>query len=946
MALLFAAPATPALLAATPASLTAPARTSAAMLVPLVLLLLLPIAVRSAAGGSSAAPDGFFMRHPDSTVAPLGDEVALKCVLRFAAERILWRKDGVVLHDTNGVGANGGTVRSSERKVKLKERSQAGVYQCVAYFGVAARASLPGRVSLAELSPFPPVRTMLERSFTVPEGSTVPLRWLLPRGNPPPVLEFQKDGQPIPESWSRFRVQEASGALLVVNVTKADAGVYSCAASNYITGQRVHSPVNITLKVTPLEQSASALPYFLSPSPPEAYNVSLGSNVTLECAGAGMPIPAVTVHKYGGAVPSDRATLTPAGLRLTFAKPSDTGTYMCELLNVKGRSMHVIKLSVQEPPDIGRLPNMTTIQEGDDAGFECVAKGSPRPQVTWLFNGERVEPADDVRLNGSEREENVQVSQLSLRGAGRRRAGTYQCFASNAVGDAVRSLMLHVAPQQIPPGAASTPVPPPGTRSSGHGAPLDEDGDEESSEAAGGGGVDGVEERGGGHGRRRRPQHHRTGGRQRDKGRHRGGGGGGGGGAGGSDTMIPPSKPMVTRLSDTSVMVRWDVPSNEGLPILFFKVQYREAGKAQKKRGNGGGGRLRGAGGLGVGGGGPDRRAGEGSRWMTHEEDISEHRRSLKVDNLLPDHMYRFRVAAVYVNNDNKPGPISDRFLLLRGEVGNDLAVPKLQKVTPLSPSSLKITWTYFGSSSVQTQGFYVYYRPASTAGEYLQVTVDGEKERQFIIQHLEPNTAYEVKVQSFNINTASNFSAIMSQKTLPAPTEEPPTEAIGPTSGQSEPVKGSMFTVMIAVLGGLAVLGTVLAAIFLCRRRRLQAGSHQDKGNDPGLQGDAATVFALNSKTILNGRLPQNGHHTTNKINITTNPLAESDEDKNQNVVEMSSQNNNRSSTTGSSSGVARNSTASDAEADTHIDCDSAPTDVHNWRGIPATGVASEKYV
>ena len=36
--------------------------------------------------------------------------------------------------------------------------------------------------------------------------------------------------------------------------------------------------------------------------------------------------------------------------------------------------------------------------------------------------------------------------------------------------------------------------------------------------------------------------------------------------------MIPPSRPNITRLTDESVMVRWSVPPNEGLPIEFFKV--------------------------------------------------------------------------------------------------------------------------------------------------------------------------------------------------------------------------------------------------------------------------------------------------------------------------------------------------------------------------------------
>lgn len=66
--------------------------------------------------------------------------------------------------------------------------------------------------------------------------------------------------------------------------------------------------------------------------------------------------------------------------------------------------------------------------------------------------------------------------------------------------------------------------------------------------------------------------------------------------------LIPPSKPDITRLSNTSVMVRWTV-GNGGLPINFFKVQYKEVGKRK-------------------------------SDWMTIDEDIAAHIHSYAVTGL------------------------------------------------------------------------------------------------------------------------------------------------------------------------------------------------------------------------------------------------------------------------------------------------------------------------
>ena len=52
----------------------------------------------------------------------------------------------------------------------------------------------------------------------------------------------------------------------------------------------------------------------------------------------------------------------------------------------------------------------------------------------------------------------------------------------------------------------------------------------------------------------------------------------------------------------------------------------------------------------------------------------------------------------------------------------------------------------------------------------------------------------------------------------------------------------------------------------------------HQDKLSDPALQMEPVNVYG---KNILNGCVPQNGFLQNSKMNITNNPLAETDEDK-----------------------------------------------------------------
>lgn len=138
--------------------------------------------------------------------------------------------------------------------------------------------------------------------------------------------------------------------------------------------------------------------------------------------------------------------------------------------------------------------------------------------------------------------------------------------------------------------------------------------------------------------------------------------------------LIPPSKPMISRLNDESVVVRWSVPHNTGLKIQFFKVQYRELGPASQY---------------------DFRNGSKGSRLKTTNSDIPPNIKDYDVTNLKPDHIYRFRIAAVYSNNDNKLSPTSDRFHLKRLDFNdkNPLPIPLITHTETVNTSSVRVFW-------------------------------------------------------------------------------------------------------------------------------------------------------------------------------------------------------------------------------------------------------------
>lgn len=47
-----------------------------------------------------------------------------------------------------------------------------------------------------------------------------------------------------------------------------------------------------------------------------------------------------------------------------------------------------------------------------------------------------------------------------------------------------------------------------------------------------------------------------------------------------------------------------------------------------------------------------------------------------------------------------------------------------------------------------------------------MKATADGESTREYLLTHLQPDTIYDIKLQSFNAKFASEFSPIMKART------------------------------------------------------------------------------------------------------------------------------------------------------------------------------------
>lgn len=223
-----------------------------------------------------------------------------------------------------------------------------------------------------------------------------------------------------------------------------DTGYYRCSAVNSITTVEIKLPQIIQLNV---HDSLQFSPKFIH-SPSSLVSVKPGNTAILECPGIGNPVPKATwscpdIINRGRIFKSDNRTIIHGyGVEILNVSKEDVGTYFCELDNGRAPTLvHNVRLEVIEMPYIEDGPKPTLTNESDSLILNCRAKGSPKPEIYWMINGQNCKWDSQIVVNGS---------RLFIKSVEKRHAGVVQCFARNVVGEVTSWDLLQVNPKRIP----------------------------------------------------------------------------------------------------------------------------------------------------------------------------------------------------------------------------------------------------------------------------------------------------------------------------------------------------------------------------------------------------------------------------------------------------------------------------------------------------------------
>jgi len=390
-----------------------------------------------------------FVTEPSSVVVKEGGEAVLDCEVSYTGQgkvKLEWVKNGdnIKLAETQHryILANGSLFFPSVQR----KRADQGEYRCAASVDqLGTILSRKGSLDLAYLSRD---WSSQPQSLTLGVGDTAAFECLID-GSPQPEVEWFKGDRKIIPSTDKFVYP--TGVLEISALSKDDLGPYLCHVR--VMGKTRASTFGV-LGEAPDHELKGIPKFVLRPRSAQAVR---GETVFLHCVAHGRDRsnkpPVISWLKDGTTIvtSSDNNHMKVVGagtLVISDVLETDSGIYTCRAMNQEDSVDTDAELTVLVPPKFVVEPHDTTQSVQSDVTLNCQAQGMPSPRITWLKNGDTLQPSNYFKIS--------QTGSLSILGLMNADNGVYQCVAGNVLGEVTTSAQLMVT-SDVP---LSAPVPP------------------------------------------------------------------------------------------------------------------------------------------------------------------------------------------------------------------------------------------------------------------------------------------------------------------------------------------------------------------------------------------------------------------------------------------------------------------------------------------------------
>ncbi|KAK9542842.1 hypothetical protein VZT92_000669 [Zoarces viviparus] len=343
-----------------------------------------------------------------------------------------WRHNGLLLTQDqhHATFINGSLLIAHFQKTKSHGSSDDGDYECMAQNSFGLVVSRKARIQAATMADF----HVQPESVHAEESGVARFQCQI-HGLPEPVISWEKDSRPVYTQDERYTLLP-TGVLQITGVHEEDSGKFCCVAHN---SAGVKHSTEALLTVSGSQSSVYKEPMIVVG--PENLTLTVHQTAILECVATGYPRPIVSWSRLDGRPIGVEGiqVLGTGNLMISDVGVQHSGVYVCAANKPGTRVRRTAqgRLVVQAPAKFVQVPQSIARPIGTNAVFTCQAQGEPKPQLTWLKNGQILEPWGHVKLRNNN-------STLTIYGISQDDEAIYQCIAENSAGSTQASARLTV----------------------------------------------------------------------------------------------------------------------------------------------------------------------------------------------------------------------------------------------------------------------------------------------------------------------------------------------------------------------------------------------------------------------------------------------------------------------------------------------------------------------
>ncbi|XP_031686675.1 immunoglobulin superfamily DCC subclass member 3 [Oncorhynchus kisutch] len=383
--------------------------------------------------GVTSGAELSFTLEPSDIIAVQEQPLMLHCqVDGIPPITTQWRRNGVLLvvDQYYTMFHNGTLLIGRFQRTKSDGSTDEGDYECVGQNSFGLVVSRRARVQAATMTEF----HVQPRSVRAEEAGMGRFQCQI-HGLPEPAISWEKDGRSVDTKDERYTLLP-TGVLQITGLRQEDSGVFCCVAHNS-AGVKHSAGARLTVSVS--QSSVYKEPMILVG--PENLTLTVHQTAILECVATGYPRPIVSWSRLDGRPIGVEGiqVLGTGNLMITDVGVQHSGVYVCAANKPGTRVRRTAqgRLVVQAPAEFVQPPQSISRPVGTTAIFTCQAQGDPVPQLTWLKNGQILEPGGHVKLRNNN-------TTLTIYGISQEDEAIYQCIAENSAGSTQASARLTV----------------------------------------------------------------------------------------------------------------------------------------------------------------------------------------------------------------------------------------------------------------------------------------------------------------------------------------------------------------------------------------------------------------------------------------------------------------------------------------------------------------------